>query len=250
MVNAHYQQAVRLTEITVLFLSIGLVYISWTRTKNFKSFSLLTVYVKRLRRFSLHCMSFASSRKHHNRSNSHLKSESITGQPAWKLVVMRKLPGSSRTFFLVLRKKVFAKTILEHYSQTMFTKTVRTLRTGLTRKLWCWLPTPPWILRLTHFTHLLRREPPSSYIIPKMALPWSPPQLNTKSMIITVATQEEQTMTANIDVLTLPCRARPEENGKQTTVWTINVVSKALYSCNKVHCLRSTRECRGSLLRG
>ena len=44
---------------------------------------------------------------------------------------MTKLPGSSRTIVLVLRTKAFAETILEHCSQTMFTKTVRILRTGV-----------------------------------------------------------------------------------------------------------------------
>ena len=76
-------------------------------------------------------MSFGSRSKHHNRCNIHLKSESITGQPASKLVVMTKLPGSSRTVLLVLRTKVFANTLLERYSQAMLTKTVRILRTGL-----------------------------------------------------------------------------------------------------------------------
>ena len=37
-------------------------------------------------------------------------------------------------------------------------------------------------------------------------------------MVITVATQDEQTVTANIDVLTLPCWTRPEEIGKLSTV--------------------------------
>ena len=43
-----------------------------------------------------------------------------------------KLLGSSQTVVFVLRTKVFAKTILEHYSQTAFTKTVHILRSGLT----------------------------------------------------------------------------------------------------------------------
>ena len=93
------------------------------------------VYIKLLRCFSLYCLSFGSCSKHHDRCNIHLKSELITGQPASKLVVMRKLLGSSRAVVLVLRKKVFAKTILEHYSQTMFTKTVRLLSTGLRNKM-------------------------------------------------------------------------------------------------------------------
>ena len=46
---------------------------------------------------------------------------------------MRKLLGSSQTVVLVLRTKVFAKTVLEHYSRTMFTKTVRILRRGFKR---------------------------------------------------------------------------------------------------------------------
>ena len=44
---------------------------------------------------------------------------------------MTNLPGSCWTVVIVLRTKVFAKTFLEHYSQTMFTKIVRMLRTGL-----------------------------------------------------------------------------------------------------------------------
>ena len=98
--------------------------ITWTR-------AVWTVYVKFHRRFFLYCLSFGSRSKHHKRCNIHLKCESITGQPASKLVVMTAHPGSSRTTVLVLRTKVFAKTILEHYSQTLFTKTVRILRTGL-----------------------------------------------------------------------------------------------------------------------
>ena len=76
-------------------------------------------------------LSFGSRRKHHNRCNIHSKLESITGQPASKSVVMTKLPGSSRTLVFVLRTKAFANTILEHYSQTVFAKTVRILRTDL-----------------------------------------------------------------------------------------------------------------------
>ena len=69
------------------------------------------VHVKLLHCFSLYCLSFGSSSKHHNQSNIHLKSELITGQLASKLVVMRKLPGSSWTVVFVLRTKVFAKTV-------------------------------------------------------------------------------------------------------------------------------------------
>ena len=47
---------------------------------------------------------------------------------------MTKLPGSSRTAVFVFRTKVFMNTILEHYTQTMFTKTVRILRSGFTYK--------------------------------------------------------------------------------------------------------------------
>ena len=92
------------------------------------------LYVNLLRRFSLYCLCFGSRSKHHNRCNIYLKSESITGQPASKLVVMRKLPGSSRTVVFVLRTKVFAKTILQHYSQTMLTKTVRISKTHTMEK--------------------------------------------------------------------------------------------------------------------
>ena len=90
------------------------------------------VYIKLLHHFSLHCLSFGSHSKHHNKCNIHLKSESITGQLALKLVVMTKLPGSSGTVVLVLRTKVFVNTLLKHYSQTVFMKTVRILRNGLT----------------------------------------------------------------------------------------------------------------------
>ena len=65
-------------------------------------------------------------------ANSHLKSESISGQLALKSVIMTKLLGSSWTLDLVLRTKVFVNTIFEHCWQTMFTKTVGILRTGLT----------------------------------------------------------------------------------------------------------------------
>ena len=46
---------------------------------------------------------------------------------------MTNLQGSFQTVVFVLRMIVFAKTILEVelYSQTMFTKTVLILRTGL-----------------------------------------------------------------------------------------------------------------------
>ena len=114
----------------MLFSLIRLVYISWTRAEKFKSFWLLTVYVKLPRHFSIYCMSFSSRSKYHNWCNIHLKSESVTGQPASKLVIMTKLSGGSQTVILALRMKVFAYTILKHYSQTMFTKTVRLLRSG------------------------------------------------------------------------------------------------------------------------
>ena len=112
-----------------------MVYISWTCAEKFKSFWLLMVYVILPRCFSLHCVSFGSRSKHHNWCNIHLKCKSITDQMASKSVIMRKLPVSSRTVVLVLRMKVFAKTILEHYSQTMFTKTVRILRSGFNIKV-------------------------------------------------------------------------------------------------------------------
>ena len=107
----------------MLFLLIGLVCISCTHAEKFKSFWLLTVYVKLLWRFSLYCLSFGSCSKHHDRCNIHLKSELITGQPALKLVVMTKFLDSSQTLVLVLRTKVFVNTILKHCLQTMFTKT-------------------------------------------------------------------------------------------------------------------------------
>ena len=84
----------------------------------------------RFRRLSLYCLTFSSPSKHHNLCNIYLKSESITGQPASKFVVITNRPGRYRTV-IVLRTKVFAKAILERYSETMFTKTVRILRTGL-----------------------------------------------------------------------------------------------------------------------
>ena len=77
---------------------------------------------------SLFCTSFGSRSKHHNHCNFHLKSESIT---ASKSVVTTKLPGSSRTAVFVLRTKVFANAFFEHYSRTMFMRTVRISRTGL-----------------------------------------------------------------------------------------------------------------------
>ena len=71
---------------------------------------------------------------------NNLKPESITGLPASKLVIMRKLLGSFWTIVFdmtleivfVWRTEVFAKTILEHYLQWMFTKTVGVLRSGFT----------------------------------------------------------------------------------------------------------------------
>ena len=48
---------------------------------------------------------------------------------------MTKLPGSSPTVVFILRMKMFTKTILKHYLQTMFTKTDRILITGLTLSL-------------------------------------------------------------------------------------------------------------------
>ena len=68
--------------------------------------------------------------KHYNRCSILIRSESITGQPAFQLVIMTKFPGSSWTV-LVLRMKVFVNTLLEHYWQTVFTKTVHILRAGL-----------------------------------------------------------------------------------------------------------------------
>ena len=111
--------------------------ISWTCALNFKS--LLMVYVTLLCCFALYCLSFGSRSKHHNHCSIHLKSESVTGQLALKLVVMTKLLGSSRTVVLELRAKVFVNTILKHSLQTMFMKTVRILRTGLKWRFFMWL---------------------------------------------------------------------------------------------------------------
>ena len=126
----------------MLFLSIGSVYflnmcIRVPHAQNFKSF--WTVYTKLPHHFYLFCLPFGSHSKHHNPCNIHLKSESVTGQPASKLVVMRKLPGSSQTVVLVLKMKVFAKTVLKHFLQTMFMKTVYILRSSFTDKL-SWRP--------------------------------------------------------------------------------------------------------------
>ena len=88
-------------------------------------------YTKLLCCFSLYCLSFGSHSKHHNQCNIHLKSESITGQLALKLVIMTNYFGSSWTFVFVLRMKEFANAILEHYWQTVLTKTVCALRIGL-----------------------------------------------------------------------------------------------------------------------
>ena len=49
---------------------------------------------------------------------------------------MTNLPGSSQTVVFVLRMKVFANTILEHYLQTVFAKTVCILSTSFTRGVW------------------------------------------------------------------------------------------------------------------
>ena len=49
-----------------------------------------------------------------------------------KSVIMTKLPGSSQTVIFIRRTKVFANTIFEHYSLTMFMKIVYVLRTGFT----------------------------------------------------------------------------------------------------------------------
>ena len=107
------------------------MYISWTRAEKLKKLLASDGLRQTSPSFLFTLHSFGSRSKHYNRRNIHLKSESITGQPASKLVVLRKLPGSSRTVALVLRTVVFAKTILEHYSQRMFTKTVRILRSDL-----------------------------------------------------------------------------------------------------------------------
>ena len=48
--------------------------------------------------FNLPC---GSCSKHHNHCNMHFKSESITGQPALKLVIMTKIPGSFGTVIFV-----------------------------------------------------------------------------------------------------------------------------------------------------
>ena len=90
------------------------------------------VYIQLLCHFSLYCLSIGSHSKHHNHCNIHLKSEWITGQLALKLVIMRKLLGSSQTVVFVLRMKMFGKTILDHYLQTMLTKTVHILRSSFT----------------------------------------------------------------------------------------------------------------------
>ena len=127
--DVHCRCAGRLAEVTVVFVDrVGVYFLNTRREihKHLASDGLRQTSPS----FSLYCLSFGSRSKHHNRCNIHLKSESITGQPASQLVVMRKLPGSSRTFVLVLRTKVFAKIIPEHYSQTMCTKTVGILRSG------------------------------------------------------------------------------------------------------------------------
>ena len=76
-------------------------------------------YTKLLCCFSLYCLSFGSHSKHHNQCNIHLKSESITGQLALKLVIMTNYFGSSWTFVFVLRMKEFANAILEHIHRTL-----------------------------------------------------------------------------------------------------------------------------------
>ena len=73
-------------------------------------------------------LSFGSCSKHHNRCNIHLNSESITGQPALKLVVMASLLGSSRTVVFLLKEQ----SVCKYYLQTMFMQTVCILRMGVT----------------------------------------------------------------------------------------------------------------------
>ena len=55
---------------------------------------------------------------------------------------MTKLPGSSGTVLFILRTILFANTILGHYSRTLFTKTLRTLRAGLRVTVLEATPTP------------------------------------------------------------------------------------------------------------
>ena len=65
-------------------------------------------------------MPFGSRNKHHNRCNIHLKSESITGQPASKLVVVTKLSGNFRTVYVCIKNE----SICECYSRTLFADNV------------------------------------------------------------------------------------------------------------------------------
>ena len=114
----------------MLFLSIGLEYFVNTCTELFKVSLRFTVCAKLSRRFSLFCLPIGCHSKHHNRCNIHLN-EPTTGQAASKSdKTSEQLYNSC---FCILRMKVFANIILEHYSRTAFTKTVCILRTGLRR---------------------------------------------------------------------------------------------------------------------
>ena len=70
------------------------------------------------------CRPFGSSSKHYKRCNIHFTSESIRGQvrnqSSW-----RNVQAVFEQLFFVWRTKVFVNTILEHYSRTMFSETVR-----------------------------------------------------------------------------------------------------------------------------
>ena len=79
------------------------------------------IYVKLLCRFSLYRLSLGSHSKHHNHFNIHLKFDSLTGQPALKFVVMRKLPESSRTVGFCIKNE----SVWEDYSRTLFANNVQ-----------------------------------------------------------------------------------------------------------------------------
>ena len=103
--------------------------ICWTGALNFKS--LWTVYVKCLRRFALYCLSFGSRSKHHNRCSIHFRSESITGQPASKPVVMTT-SGQFLDSCSCIRNESVCECCSTALFAKMFMKTLHILRTCVT----------------------------------------------------------------------------------------------------------------------
>ena len=105
----------------VLFFSVGSMYFLNACLELFES---LWTYAKLPRLFSLFCLPFSSRSKVYNRCNSHSKSQSIKGKLRNKLSWQNFRTVLRQLLLYILRTKVFANTILEDYSQPMFTKTV------------------------------------------------------------------------------------------------------------------------------